>query len=303
MSLPKIKFISAMLIFGTIGLFVRWIDLPSSMIALVRGVIGSVFLLLVMAGSGRKLSWAAVRRNARWLIPSGIAIGINWILLFESYRYTTVSIATLCYYLAPVFVMALSPAILKEPLTARRVCCILAAFAGMLLISGLVPIGSDSAGNQAGDLLSSAAFSDTGRNTIGILLGIGAAAFYAGVMLMNKFLKEISSYDTTVIQLASAALILLPYTCLTENIGAVSWAWETAGLLIIIGVIHTGFAYWIYFSSMKDLPGQTIALLSYIDPATAILLSVFVLGETMNLTNVIGAVLILGAAMAGERRC
>lgn len=291
MFLPKIKFITAMLIFGTIGLFVRWIDLSSSLIALVRGVIGSVFLLLVMAGSGKKLSWKAIRSNALWLILSGAAIGINWILLFESYRYTTVSIATLCYYMAPVFVMALSPVVLKESLTGRKVCCILAAFAGMLLISGLVPAGEKEA---------FPAVAVTEGSTWGILLGIGAAVFYAGVMLMNKFLKDISSYDTTIIQLASAAFVLLPYTCLTEEVTAVSWTLKTAGLLAVVGIIHTGFAYWIYFSSMKDLPGQTIALLSYIDPAAAILLSIFVLGETMSLTSVIGAVLILGAALVGE---
>ncbi len=301
MNVSRIKFITAMLIFGTIGIFVRHIGLPSSLIALVRGAVGSVFLLLVMAGSGKKLSAVAIRSNGIWLVLSGAAIGINWILLFESYRYTTVSIATLCYYMAPVFVMALSPVILKEPLTARKVICILAAFAGMLLISGLLPIEGKAAAETVSEAVSgSGAASAAGRNTLGILLGIGAAAFYASVMLMNKFLKNISSYDTTVVQLASASLVLLPYICFTENLGSVSWTWGTVGLLAVVGIVHTGFAYWIYFSSMKDLPGQTIALLSYIDPATAILLSVFLLGETMNLASVIGAALILGAALVGE---
>lgn len=301
MNVSRIKFITAMLIFGTIGIFVRHIGLPSSLIALVRGAVGSVFLLLVMAGSGKKLSAMSIRSNGIWLVLSGAAIGINWILLFESYRYTTVSIATLCYYMAPVFVMALSPVILKEPLTARKVICILAAFAGMLLISGLLPIEGKAAAETVSEAVSgSGAASAAGRNTLGILLGIGAAAFYASVMLMNKFLKNISSYDTTVVQLASASLVLLPYICFTENLDSVSWTWATVGLLAVVGIVHTGFAYWIYFSSMKDLPGQTIALLSYIDPATAILLSVFLLGETMNLASVIGAALILGAALAGE---
>lgn len=286
MTASKIRLITTMLIFGTIGVFVRYIPLPSSMIAMVRGIIGSLFLLVVIAASGKRMSAQSIKRNAVLLIASGAAIGFNWILLFEAYRYATVAIATLCYYLAPVFVMILSPFILKESLTGKKIVCILAALVGMVLISGIVPGGT-------ADLRQ-------GR-WIGILLGIGAAVLYASVMLMNKFLRDISSYDSTIVQLSSAAMVLIPYVFLTENPGEISWTAATVILILIVGIIHTGVAYWLYFGSMKDLPAQTIALLSYIDPATAILLSVFVLRESMNLWSVAGAVLILGATLVGER--
>lgn len=278
-SRARLQFILTMMIFGTLGIFVRYIDLPSTIIAEARGIIGTVFLLLVVKGSHSALSWQAIKRNLKVLFFSGAAIGVNWILLFESYRYTTVSTATLSYYMAPVFVILASPLVVKEKLTIRKFLCVLAAFAGMVLISGVL--------TEIGE----------GVTYHGILLGLGAAAFYAAVMLLNQFLKDISAYDMTIMQLGLASLVLLPYTLLTENIGALSPDATTWIFLAIVGIIHTGVTYTLYFGSMHHLKAQTAALYSYIDPIMAILLSAFYLQEPMGLYQILGAVLILASTM------
>ncbi len=281
--LGKIEFISAMVLFGTIGIFVRNISLPSSVVALVRGIIGTLFLLCVVLVRNIKLTKSAIRKNLLLLGISGACIGINWILLFEAYRYTTVATATLCYYLAPVFVIIVSPFLLKETLTKKKCVCVLGALAGMFFVSGVLETGIP-----------------TTAEIKGVFLGVGAAAFYASVIVMNKHMKEISAFERTIMQLGTAAIVLLPYTIVTEQVAlsevdARSWLF-----LLIVGILHTGIAYALYFAAMKDLKGQTIAILSYIDPIVAIILSACFLKEAMGIYSVIGAVLVLGSTLVSE---
>lgn len=276
----RLKIIAAMVIFGTIGIFRKYIPLDSSLIALVRGGVGTLFLLLVVALSRKKLNRAAIRKNLPLLMLSGAAIGVNWILLFESYRYTTVATATLCYYMAPIFVMLLSPLILRQQLTRRKALCVAVALIGMVLVSGVLE--------------------SSGGGFTGILLGLGAAAFYASVILMNQFIRDIPAYDKTILQLGSATVVLLPYVLLTVNFSAQAVTPMAVVMLLVVGVLHTGVAYWLYFGSMKDLSAQTIALLSYLDPVVAILLSALLLGEPMTLLTGVGAVLVLGATAVSE---
>lgn len=285
----KIKIITAMVTFGTIGVFVRYIPLPSSIIALVRGVLATIFLLAVMAAGKRRPDGTAIRRNLALLVISGGLIGFNWILLFEAYNYTSVAVATLCYYLAPVFVIIASPFVLGEKLTLRKTLCVAAALAGMVLVSGVIQ-NYVSVGNIE-DL-----------SLTGVILGIGAGALYATIILMNKKLKDISSYDTTVVQLAAASIILVPYCLLTVDVGLLAVTPVSVVLMCIVGIVHTGIAYVLYFGSIKELPAQTVAIFSYIDPILAILLSALLLKENMDMLSILGALLILGSTFVSEMR-
>ena len=285
----KIKIITAMVTFGTIGVFVRYIPLPSSIIALVRGVLATIFLLTVMAAGKRRPDRTAIRRNLALLVISGGMIGFNWILLFEAYNYTSVAVATLCYYLAPVFVIIASPFVLGEKLTMRKTLCVISALAGMVMVSGVIQ--NYVSGGNAEDL-----------NLTGVLLGIGAGALYATIILMNKKLKNISSYDTTVMQLATASIVLVPYCLLTVDIGSLEVTPGSTVLLVIVGIVHTGIAYVLYFGSIKELPAQTVAIFSYIDPILAVLLSAFLLKESMDMLSISGAILILGSTFVSEMK-
>lgn len=280
--LARGKLILAMTIFGTIGIFVKYIPLPSSVIACVRGFVGVGFLLLVTLITKSKISWRDIKKNLLFLIISGAFIGINWILLFEAYRYTTVATATLCYYMAPIFVTIASPFILKEKLTVKKVLCILTALLGMVFVSRIVGAGS------------------LQISVLGIICGIGAAFFYACVVLLNKFIKDISAYDKTMTQLFVAASVILPYTIFTADVSLAEFDAKALICLLIVGVVHTGFAYMIYFSSMGTLKAQTVAIFSYIDPVIAIILSALLLKEKMGIFGMIGAVLILGSTLFSE---
>ena len=282
-NLSKLKIAVSMFLFGTIGIFVRHIGLPSSVIALARGIVGMAFLVLVLAVRRSSLDWKAVRQNLLWLLLSGAALGFNWILLFESYRYTSVAISTLCYYMAPILVILVSPVLLKEALSKKKLLCVLAALAGMVCISGVLRSGIPSAGELRG-----------------ILLGLAAAVLYACVVLLNKQIHDIGAYDKTILQLGISAVTLLPYCLLTVEPASVQPDAVALAMLLLVGVVHTGVTYLLYFGALDYISGQTAAIMSYVDPVVAVLASGLVLREPMAMSEGIGAVLILGAALISE---
>lgn len=277
----KLRNITAMLIFGTIGLFVKNIELSSSEIALTRGFIGGVTLILATIFLKKKISFEAIKNNLYLLIFSGLAVGLNWIFLFQGYKYTSISNATLSYYFAPVFVTILAPFVLKEKLTLSKFLCVLMALVGMFCIVGVDRING-------------------GSDLIGIFYGLLAAGFYASVILMNKFLKGIDSIEITVVQLISATITLLPYVLYVEGLGILSVSSASIPYILILGIVHTGIAYLLYFSSLQGLKGQTIAVLSYIDPVFAIIISAVILKEQLGFLQIIGGVLILGSSFLSE---
>lgn len=273
------KLIVSMFIFGTIGVVRRFIPMASATIAVARGLVGAAFLLLLTFAMKKRPDRAAIRGNLALLLISGVVMGVNWIALFEAYNFTSVAVATLCYYMAPVFVILLSAPVLGEKLTARKLLCVGAALVGMVLVSGVLD------GNAYGSLA-------------GVLLGLLAAVLYAGVILLNKKMKPMPGLDRSIIQLAAAGVILLPYALLTGGGGEVTPM--ALALLAVVCIVHTGLAYALYFGSMEGLPAHTIALLSYIDPVVAVLLSTVLLREPLTVWTVLGAVLILGAAAVAE---
>ncbi|MCY8721245.1 EamA family transporter [Bacillus sp. S10C12M] len=280
----SIQFILSMIIFGTIGLIVRYIDLSSSETAFLSSSIGFLFLTLVFINKRKSFSWQKIKSCGIFLFLSGIALGGNWIFLYQSYEYTTLTNATLGYYFAPVFVMLLSPLFLKEKLSFKKVICIFVAVLGMMFIVGN---GVSASGRE---------------DLIGIILGLIAAAFYAALMLLNKFIKEMNRLEVTIIQLLVTALILLPYVLITEGLNMLSVSSSSIPFIIFLGIVNTGIGFWLFFSGMEKLKGQSIAVLSYVDPFVAILISGLILQEQFTLVQIIGGVLLLGSTFASEIR-
>lgn len=268
-----IKLILSMIIFGSIGVFVVYIPTSRAFVALIRGALGALFLLVCSLVRGRLPDVRAIWRNLLWLFISGGLIGVNWILLFESYKYSSVAASTLIYYLSPVFVMILSAIFLRERLTFVRIVCALAAVGGMVLING---------------------------TELGSLLALGAAVLYAIVVIINKSLiKDVGATDTTMIQLASAAICVLPYVLLTENPFAYELDLSQILLLVLVGILHTGVAYLLYFSAVREMRGLSIAIISYADPIVAVVLS-FIIEGSFSLPVLIGALIIISSAVISE---
>ncbi len=278
---PRLTMATAMVIFGTLGPFVRHIPISSGQLALCRAVLAALLIGAFLLLTRQKLPVSQIRKELPLLLLSGVAVGFNWILLFEAYRYTTVTIATLSYYFAPVIVTLACPLLFHEKLTGKQLLCFVMSTLGLVLITGI--------GNSGGS-----------QDLLGILFGLGAAGFYAAVILLNKFIRNVAGIHRTFLQFLSAIAVLLPYVLMTGGIhlgGLTGKGWVC---LLIVGFFHTGVTYCMYFSSLKELPGQKAAILSYLDPLVAVAVSVVVLGEPITLQQAAGGLLILGFTLWNE---
>ena len=278
----RLMLVSSMAVFGTLAPFVRNIAVTSGELALYRAILAAVIIGVFLTVTRQKIPFGQIRRELVLLLLSGVAMGFNWILLFEAYKYTTVSVATLSYYFAPVIVTLVCPFLFREKLTAKQVICFVMSTVGIVLITGIGGTGRN------------------GTDHIGIAFGLGAAVLYATVVLLNKFIKKVEGIHRTFLQFLAAIVVLIPYVVMTSGVtigklDGLGWV-----CLLVVGVVHTGVSYCMYFSSLKDVPGQEAAIISYVDPLVAVLISVTLLGERMNWMQAVGGVLILGFTLWNE---
>ena len=278
----RLMMAGSMAVFGTVGVFVRQIDVSSGELALYRALMAASLIFVYLLVTRQKIPFATIKKELPLLLLSGVAMGFNWILLFQAYKFTTISVATLSYYFAPVIVTVLCPIIFREKLTKKQIICFVMSTLGLILITG---IGDLSASNS---------------HITGILFGLGAAALYATVVMLNKFIKNVEGIHRTFLQFLAAIAVLIPYVTLTTGVNVsgvdgIGWI-----CLLVVGFIHTGITYCLYFTSLRDIPGQKAAILSYIDPLVAVIVSVTILGESMSLVQIIGGVMILGFTLWNE---
>ncbi len=278
----RLQLIFTMLLFGTIGTLSRFIDMPSSVICLGRAFLGFVTIVIILTIRKMKPDYEAIRRNLPWLLLSSVFMCANWVCQFEAYKHTTIATSTLCYYTQPIFYILIGSVVLKERLSARKLACVAVAFCGMILVSGVL---------QTGFHLS---------ELKGALFGVTGGFFYAMVVLINKYIKDISPVNTTIVQLGLVSVIMLPYSWLTGAFAETSVTATGLACLLVLGALHTGIAYVIYFDAVNKLSTQTVGILSYIDPVEAVLLSAFFLREPVTISTIAGAVLILGATAVSE---
>lgn len=274
--------IVSMAVFGTLAPFVRNIAVSSGELALYRAVLAAGLIGLFLLATGQAIAFPAIKKELPLLLISGMAMGINWILLFEAYKYTTVAISTLSYYFAPVIVTLVCPFLFHEKLTKKQILCFCMSTLGLSLVIGITDLGSG------------------GNDALGVAFGLGAACFYAAVILLNKFIKGVAGIHRTFLQFLAAILILVPYVALSGGFSLAGLDGLGWGCLLIVGLVHTGITYCLYFSSLKELPGQEAAILSYIDPLVAVVTGVLVLGEPLSWPQLIGGCLILGFTLWNE---
>lgn len=282
MKKARLMIVASMAIFGTLAPFVRSISVTSGELALYRAILAALLIGTYLSVTKQPIPFKDIKKEQPLLLFSGAAMGLNWILLFEAYKYTTVSVATLSYYFAPVIVTVMCPILFRERLTKKQILCFVMSTLGIVLITGI------------GDL------SGSNSHITGILHALGAAVLYATVVLVNKFIKNVGGIHRTLLQFLAAICVLIPYVaatsgCTLGSMNGIGWV-----CLLIVGLVHTGITYCMYFTALKDVPGQEAAILSYVDPLVAVLISVTLLHESMTVMQMIGGLLILGFTLWNE---
>ena len=280
-AMPIIMLIVAMCIYGSIGLVRKHVALSSSLIALSRSVIGAIFLIVALLLRKQKVDTNKIKKNFVYLVISALALGFNWVFLFESYSYLSVATATLIYYFAPTLVIFVSVPLFKDKLTLKHILCAIISLVGMIFISGVLQ-------------------SEFTLSVSGILLAVGAMLLYATVIVLNRKANEVPTLERTTIQLSVSAIILLPYTLLTDKTLFLGVDSTSIILLLVMGIVHTGIAYLLYFSAIGTLKSHTVAIFSYIDPTLAVILSFTVMQEGFSVFSLIGAILIILSSVLSQ---
>ena len=278
----RLMLILAMAVFGTLAPLVRNIGVRSAELSLFRALLAATMIGLFLLITKRRLHLKSLKKELILLICSGACMAVNWILLFEAYKYTTVAIATLSYYFAPVLVTVASSLLFREKLTKKQIFCFLMSTLGIVIVTGITDLGSGS------------------NNAMGILFGLGAAVLYACCILLNKFIKGVGGIERTFLQFLAAIAVMIPYVLLPggislEEMDGIGWL-----CLLVVGLVHTGITYCLYFTAVEHIPGQEVAILSYIDPLVAVIVGVLVLGEPLTLPQLIGGAMILGFTLLNE---
>ena len=278
----RLSLIISMAAFGTLAPFVRNISVSSGELALYRAVLAAILIGTFLIVTKQEIPFRSLGKELYLLLFSGIAMGFNWILLFEAYKYTTVAISTLSYYFAPVIVTVVCPFLFKEKMTRKQIICFIMSTIGLALVVGITDLGSG------------------GNDAVGVAFGLGAAVLYATVILLNKFIKGVTGIHRTFLQFLAAIAVLTPYVFCTSgmnlsNLNGTGWI-----CLLVVGLVHTGITYCMYFSSLKELPGQEAAILSYMDPLVAVIIGVLLLKEPLNWQQLVGGALILGFTLWNE---
>lgn len=277
----RMRYYMAMMLFGSIGLFVRRIPLPSLEIAFLRSLLGSVVLGALLLMMKKPFPKSVLKEEGWKLFLSGAFLGINWIFLFEAFKRTSITSATLAYYMGPVLFLLLSSFFLKERLTKIRIFTIGLAFLGLYILQG--------------DTVSIVV-----QDREGIIFGFVAAIFYCLVMLLGRSIHKVEGLHRTFLNLVVSLVVLSFYMLVTGAFQTMRIPEGSMIEILVVGVVHTGIGYALYFSSISQLEAQEVALVSYLDPLFAIVLSVAFLSEPLTSNVVLGGLLILGSSLLYE---
>ncbi|NLD34094.1 MAG: DMT family transporter [Clostridiales bacterium] len=277
----KLLMILSMSTFGTVGLFVRMIPLTSGEIALARAVLAAAAIALYLALVRKPVRLRGLRGGGLLLL-SGALMGFNWVALFEAYRYTTVSVATLSYNIAPLLVMVLSALLMHEKMSRFQLLCLLMSMLSLALIVNTSGAGS---ANPA----------------LGVLLGLLAAMLYASVVMLNRLIKDVGGVHRTLLQFIAAIAVLVSYVLLGGGAFTQPLAGRALLALLTLGLVHTGLMYCLYFTAIQGLKGREIAILSFIDPLVAVIGSALFLQEPFTPRQMLGgAVILLATYLSGR---
>ena len=274
----SLKYFISVFLYGTLGFFLAFIDVNSEFVVFCRGTFGCLFILVLLAIKKQKLDIEAIKKNFIYLVICGISLGLNEIFLFMGYKYA-VSLASLGNYTAPITIIILSAILYKDKLSIKQVLCILASFIGIVCLTGV--------------------FSGNNSDIRGLIFGLCGSIGFVTLVFMNKKLKDIGPYDKTIVQLLFSSFTTLPLIFINESY-LISYDIKTISILLMLGIIHTGFAYCLYFDSINTLSPIKIAIIGYVEPVMSVLIGALFLNESMDTYAIIGTLLILGSAIISE---
>jgi len=257
---------------------------PPLVIAACRLAIASVLLAPVAIGLRRVELARLTRRELGLALLSGTFLAVHFASWITSLEYTSVASSVVLVTTTPLWVVALSPFILREPITRWQLAGI-----GLALVGGAI-IGVSDSGSTAvrnpllGDALA--------------LVGAMMAACY--IILGRNLRKKMSliSYTFVVYSAAAVALVLFMLLRGYSPVGysPVVYLWFLLLALVPQLLGHSSINW-----SLGYLPAATVSTILLGEPIGSTILAVILLNETPGLVKIFGAVLILAGIYSVAR--
>ncbi len=274
-----LKYMLSLLLFGSNGIVAAAVDAEAVAIVFWRTLLGSLLLAGIFVAKRQCVTVHHRPKDAAFLLLSGASTGMSWVFLYEAYRLAGVGVSTVIYYIGPVAVMALSPMLFKERLTAGKVCCL-----------GIVLVGA---------ILLNSASGEAGVDPAGLACAFASAACHAVMVIFNKLASRTQGLENPMLQLAISFATVAVYLLFAGK-GLPAFPVRTAMPLVVLGLVNTGLGCYLYFSSLGGLRAQSIVVLGYLEPLSAVVLALLLLGEPMSLVQAAGCAMIIGGALLAE---
>ncbi|WP_048647984.1 DMT family transporter [Nitratireductor soli] len=270
-----VEMTAAMTILGTIGWFVVLSGAAPIDVVFWRCVFGAATLFVICAAMGLLrgvLTW----RLAAIAALGGVAIVVNWVLLFSAYEHASIAIATAVYNTQPFMLVGFGALFFGERPTLAKLAWLLVAFAGLILIVQSKP-GADYVG---------------ANYFIGIAMALGAAFFWALAAVVTKALKGMPPHLIALVQTSVGIAMLAPFANLANPpVGFGAWS-----ALATLGIVHTGLMYILMYGAVQKLPTHLQGALSFVYPVVAIFVDYAAFGHRLQALQLLGAAAILIAA-------
>jgi len=261
------------MLFAFAGVVAQYIELPSILIASGRVISSSLFLWILLK-AGKKDIRLDSKRDYYLIAFIGCILAVHWTSFFHSVQVSTVAIGTMMSVTFPMFVTFIEPAVFKEKLRFKSV------LSSIILICGV--------------LITIPEFSLSNNMTRGILWGVVASLTYAIMTVGNRYFA--SKYEGMLIcfyEQGVAAIVLLPALVIVKA----EWHALDVGLICIIGVVCTAFAYSLYVTAQKRVKAQTAGIITGMETVYGILYALVLLGEVPSAREIAGCSIIIGVAL------
>lgn len=274
-----LKYVGSLLLFGSNGIVASAIETDPTPIVYWRTLLGSILLCTIFITKGQHITVHQYPKDTAYMLLSGIATGMSWVFLYESYHITGVGISTVIYYIGPVAIMLLSPLIFKERLSIAKIICLAIVFAGALLLN-----------NTPGE---------TGTNSTGLACAFMSAVCHALMVIFNKKASRTKGLENPVLQVSISFITVAIFLFATEGSLPI-FPMQSALPLMILGLVNTGIGCYLYFSSIGNLRAQSIVMMGYLEPLSALALASLLLGEPINLIQTAGCTMVISGALLAE---
>lgn len=257
---------------GFVAILVSAVDLGATVLVFYRLALAAATVGAIAIASRRR---ELLRLGPSWkgVAAIGLVLAGHWSLFFLTIKLSSVAVAVVTVYTAPLFIAAVAPFFLPERWSPVALAALVPAGAGIVLIAV--------AGNDGGHV-----------RPVAIATGLGAGALYAVLVIYGKRLRlQLNPVTFAFWAYLIAAVVLAPVLAVSAHV--VPSSWREAGAILLLGVLFTGVSGVIYVTLLGHVTAQAIGVLAFVEPVSAALLAWAILGQSLGAAVLIGGALVL----------